>query len=45
MAAAVVTLELAELIETSLAELTEFGESVIQSSTTSALADRLGGVA
>ena len=45
MASAALTIELAELIETSLAELTEFGESVIQSSTTSALADGLGGVA
>ena len=45
MASAALTLELAEFIETSLAELTEFGESVIQSSTTSALADGLGGVA
>ena len=45
MASVGLTLELAELIETSLAELTEFGESVLQSSTTSALADGLGGVA
>ena len=45
MASAALTLELAELTETSVAELTEFGESVIQSSTTSALADGLGGVA
>ena len=45
MASVGLTIELAELIETSLAELTEFGESVLQSSTTSALADGLGGVA